>query len=337
MNLKDAYTVLEVNPEFEIEKVKEVYHKLLLKHHPDKGGDADVFCKIIEAYKTIETFSNKQSDSEQPSSIDVFKSFLKTHLQKKLFKDYKTLYLTLEEMYTGKTIKINMTKLVDCDHCSKTYCGSCSGSGKVKHEILLFGIKQTMHRECGICEGLGYRRECVVCKDGYVENHHLYTLKIKRGCQIDDKYGIDDNATIFVIKQYNHPRFKRCNNDLILYKNISLYDAIACKKIKCRHLNGRIYSFTNTDTIQSDVIYHLESLGMPLKGLKTYGNLYIKFDIILPSKCNITVDESAILKKLFDITNGRDDDYTDCTNINLKQSTEHLMDKNLLRFIRVSG
>ena len=344
MNVKDAYKILGATSSDSHSTIRDKYHKLVLKHHPDKGGCADIFCNINEAYKVIEKQENTHashntscSQEKKESTVDIFKSFLKTHLQNKLFKDYKNLYLTLEEMYTGKVIKINMTKYIDCEHCNKQYCSTCSGTGKIKHEIILLSIKQYLYVECDKCDGFGYNRICNICEDGYVEQHNVYTLKIKRGCQIDDKYSIDNNATIFVIKQYKHPRFHRCENDLILHKSISLYDAVACKKIKCKHLNGKVYTFSNKDTIQSDVIYQLDALGMPLKNSKSYGNLYIKFDIILPSRCELTYDESKIIKKLFDITN-HDDDFSNCTdNIELKKSNEDYLDKNLLRFIRVSS
>lgn len=339
MNAKEAYKVLGVNSDTSFEKIKEKYHKLLLKHHPDKGGNSEIFCKINEAFKVIQNKperTSKPDSDDSMSTIDIFKSFLKTHIQSKFFKEYKDLYLTLEEMYTGKIIKINMTKYIDCEKCIKSMCQYCSGAGKIKHSILILGMKQYIYTECESCDGFGYTRTCNLCNDGYIESMQVHTLKIKRGCQLDDKYSIDNGATIFVIKQYKHPRFKRCDNDLVLHKSISLYDAISCKRIKCKHLNGRVYSFSNQNTIQSEIIYQLDHLGMPIKNSKSFGNLYVKFDIILPTQCTLTSDEDKIMKRLFNIAQC-DEDFSQCTNIDLKMSNENVLDKNLVRFIRVSG
>jgi len=41
------------NPSLSADDVKNLYHDLLKKHHPDKGGDAEVFLRITEAYNVV--------------------------------------------------------------------------------------------------------------------------------------------------------------------------------------------------------------------------------------------------------------------------------------------
>lgn len=340
MNLNEAYNILNSNKESSLEDIKDIYRQLILINHPDKGGKSEIFCKINEAYKIV--INNKEKCKiEKPSiknesTINIFKSFLKTHIQDKLFKDYKDLYLTLEEMYNGKTILINMVEYIDCTKCIKNLCTSCNGYGKIKHNLVILGIKQFIYKECNNCKGFGYLRNCNFCEEGYCEKEKQYTLKIKKGCSIDDQYKLDNNLTIFIIKQYNHPRFIRNDNDLILHKSISLYEAITCRKIKCKHLNRKIYCFYTNKIIQADTIYQLDNLGMPLKKQNNiFGHLYIKFDIILPIQCSLTSEESLFLKKIFDITNSKPEDYSNCIDLNMKFSLENNLDPNLLRLIRI--
>ena len=49
----DSYEILQIEPPLEYEKVRRAYRKLSLQFHPDKGGDADKFIKIKEAYDDL--------------------------------------------------------------------------------------------------------------------------------------------------------------------------------------------------------------------------------------------------------------------------------------------
>jgi DnaJ family protein A protein 2 len=51
MNLESAKEILELDSNFTPEQVKQNYHRLSLKHHPDKGGDTNDFIKITQAYE----------------------------------------------------------------------------------------------------------------------------------------------------------------------------------------------------------------------------------------------------------------------------------------------
>lgn len=53
---EDYYNLLGVSKSSSDKDIKKAYKKLVVKHHPDKGGDADEFKKIQEAYEV--TFKN---------------------------------------------------------------------------------------------------------------------------------------------------------------------------------------------------------------------------------------------------------------------------------------
>lgn len=50
---KNECDILQIEPPLEETKIKKSYHKLALKHHPDKKGDPDMFIKIKSAYDTL--------------------------------------------------------------------------------------------------------------------------------------------------------------------------------------------------------------------------------------------------------------------------------------------
>jgi DnaJ-class molecular chaperone len=59
----DYYKILEVNKQSSLEEIKKSYKKLAIKYHPDKGGNAEQFKKISEAYQVL-------SDPEKRKNYD---------------------------------------------------------------------------------------------------------------------------------------------------------------------------------------------------------------------------------------------------------------------------
>lgn len=65
----DYYQTLGVDRTTPPNEIKQAYRKLASKHHPDKGGDADQFKKIQEAYETLSDPQKKHAyDNPQPQN-----------------------------------------------------------------------------------------------------------------------------------------------------------------------------------------------------------------------------------------------------------------------------
>jgi len=81
----DLYGLLEiVEKDFNMDILKKQYHKMCLKHHPDKGGDENHFKLIQEAYETL-------SDDKKRAMYDRYKRF-------SFLKDYNFTDEELQEM-----------------------------------------------------------------------------------------------------------------------------------------------------------------------------------------------------------------------------------------------
>ena len=59
----DYYKILNVSKNATNDEIKRQYKKLALKHHPDRGGDSEMFKKVSEAYQIL-------SDPEKKSEYD---------------------------------------------------------------------------------------------------------------------------------------------------------------------------------------------------------------------------------------------------------------------------
>jgi DnaJ-class molecular chaperone len=99
--MRSPYEVLGVSPQTPEEGIKKAYHKLAMKHHPDKGGDPETFKEINDAYEKTQ----KPSSAETPfNNHDIFSQFFKGFQQMRHVVDVP---MTLEEMFMGKKFKVN--------------------------------------------------------------------------------------------------------------------------------------------------------------------------------------------------------------------------------------
>jgi len=56
----DYYSTLGINRNATADEIKKAYRSLAMKHHPDRGGDANKFKEIEEAYRTLSDPQKKQ-------------------------------------------------------------------------------------------------------------------------------------------------------------------------------------------------------------------------------------------------------------------------------------
>lgn len=62
----DHYTTLGISSDATTDEIKKAYRKLAQQHHPDKGGDAEAFQRISEAYSVLsDTDKRFQYDNPQ--------------------------------------------------------------------------------------------------------------------------------------------------------------------------------------------------------------------------------------------------------------------------------
>jgi DnaJ-class molecular chaperone len=62
MNRKKAFDLLGVNSATSPEEIKKAYRRASMKHHPDRGGDAEKFKEIKEAFEFLES-GGKESEN----------------------------------------------------------------------------------------------------------------------------------------------------------------------------------------------------------------------------------------------------------------------------------
>lgn len=157
----DYYKQLGIKESASPEEIKKAYKKLAMKHHPDRGGDPDIFNKITNAYDTLtdpkkkQKYDNKTNHSNFKNfnfSKSNFTGFASTRptgfygLQEKMINANVTVEytITLEQAFQGGThtieymldnelekIQLEIPKFVDKD---QTFHFAHRGENRFSHQ-----------------------------------------------------------------------------------------------------------------------------------------------------------------------------------------------------------
>lgn len=119
--------------------------------------------------------------------------------------------------------------------------------------------------------------------------------------QADEKNGYETGDIIITLCCSEHSEFERENNNLIVEKEISLYEAYNLN-MTMTHLDGREFNITSSPINifgeEIDCYRKIKNYGMPILGSDDeFGDLIIKFKPLLPE--NLTPEQLNMLKELF--------------------------------------
>lgn len=227
-----------------VEELKRVYKKLILKHHPDKGGNSETFNKIQQEYEERLAQFEKINNGP-PVNLEV----------------------TLEEAYTGFTKKIRLKTEMRCRGCSQE-CQMCKGEGQMNFHLGPFSMSQ----QCPMCEGRGgsIPNGCGSCnKTGIVTTTEYHVITGPPGVASGYQSGK------FIIQVKEHNIFERHGQDLVTKIKIPFAHTITGTKFTFNHIKGPIEIDTEPwAPIDPRIPHIIKGEGMP-----PHGDLHIIFDI----------------------------------------------------------
>ena len=106
---------------------------------------------------------------------------------------------------------------------------------------------------------------------------------------------------VLVIDELPHELFQRRGSDLIMKKEITLYEALAGTKFLLNHLDGHKVLVTSAPgaVIAPEAVMEVVDEGMPVYGTPhVTGVLFVQFDVKFPERLDITDAMKKILKGL---------------------------------------
>jgi DnaJ family protein A protein 2 len=332
------YDVLEVPPTATDADLKKAYRKLALQFHPDKNpGAGDKFKEISHAYEVLSDPQKRevydrfgeaglQGDAGMAGGMspedlfaqffggsDIFSSMFGGGVggggrrQPRKCDDMPfTLQVGLEDVFRGKTSKLQVTRSVICPKCSGKggsnvrKCSGCDGRG-VRVVIRQMGpLVQQLQQACPECQGEGEvikeRDRCGQCAGKKViKDKHILEVVIEPGTpngheltfagQADQAPGLQPGDIIVTVTEKPHPAFKRQGSDLFCKHTIDLVIALAGGKIAIPFLDGRTLTseIHAGEVIRPDEFRCIAGEGMPqFRRAFTRGDLYVQFDVKFP-------------------------------------------------------
>jgi len=227
-----------------------------MTHHPDRGGNADTFKELNKAYEVLSD-KNKRTLYDEggeealenggaggAGGADIFDLFGfgggRRGGSNRVRKGEDVLFplkVTLEDLYSGTSKKLRLTKNVICSDCrgkggkdgTDAQCGDCKGRGvKMVVRQIGPGMIQQMQAQCGTCKGSGSliseKDKCNKCSgEKTIKEKKTLEIHINKGMKHGEKIifsGEADEApetqpgdVVVVLQLTDHAYFKRdgCN------------------------------------------------------------------------------------------------------------------------------
>ena len=350
---KDYYEVLGVAKEATEDEIKKSYRKLAMKYHPDKNDSPEAeekFKEISEAYAVL-------SDADKRSSYDRFghTGFDSRYSQEDIFRgadfsDFGDIFgdifgnifggsrprgpqrgadlqyelrLTFMEAFTGKTVDIEIPKIVSCDTCSGTgakpgtiakSCPECRGSGMVSRTVQTPFGNMISQSSCSTCRGSGKMIEtpCPNCSGkGKVRSTKKIQVTVPAGADngMRLRFPGDGNAgdagapsgdLYVVIRVAADSYFVREGDNVYASIDLNFVQAALGTDVTIKTLSGDV-TMTVPEGTQSGNVFRLKGKGFPHVNSRSIGDQYVTVNLITPSKLS---DEQRHLLEEFAKSSG---------------------------------
>ena len=301
--LNEAYEVLK-NPE-----TREIYDKYGPEGLKEGAGGDSSFADILSHLFNFD-ISGRGGPASRPRTRDI----------------RKEIPATLEELYNGAEKKIKVDRHVICPVCKGSgckegkkpeECQTCKGKGQVLavQNVPGMGRVQTV-ATCPDCHGAGQKIKeedrCEKCGgDTIIQETKEFDVHIERGMKTgsrivfqgesDEVPDADPGDLVIIISEEPHPVFKRRNDDLLLEKDINLYEALYGAKFIVDTLDDRqlLVETKPGEVLTPGIVKSIEREGMPTQA-NPYerGKLFIQFNVKFPKADQLNDELKQSLVKI---------------------------------------
>jgi len=307
---KDYYKILGVSNDSDGDVIKKAFRKLSMKHHPDRGGDEDVFKEVNEAYQILGDVEKRRVYNMQRNSpfaglrgmggmpgmpgmpgMQGMQGMDAMGMQDDILRmffggegggmPFNMGGARMHVFHNGRPVNFNQmskpTPIVKTINITLKQAFS--------------GMDYPLELERWVQEGgvkkVEKERIYVNIKAG-IDNNEIIIIR-NRGNAINEN--LKGDIKIFV-KIKNESAFQRNGLDLIYRQNITLKEALTGFTFELKHLSGKTYVINNSDgkIIQPGYQKIIPHMGMsrekqhPAPPQK--GKLVILFNIAFPQTIN---------------------------------------------------
>ncbi|EPY22704.1 DnaJ like protein subfamily A member 2 [Strigomonas culicis] len=332
----EFYELLHVAVEADEAEIKRSYRRLALRYHPDKNpGDdeaAEMFKKVSHAYETLSdpekrTVYDKYGKAGLDGSggeagfhdaSDIFSMFFGGHRPRGEPKPKDLVHelpLTLEEMFSGKTVKLSVLRNRLCHTCGgnglkagaqKSTCRGCQGHGvQIRMQQIFPGFVQQAQVRCQDCGGEGTSvRPSDVCRTCagkcVVQDQKQLDAVVAPGAAKNEVLLFEGEGNqvpgvrlsgdiMIVLEEKPHPVYRRIGRHLLVHHALGLKEALCGFHFALQSLDGRLLDVTGSpgQVIDPEAAWELRGEGMPSKDAPR-GSIYIIFKVNWPTTLTAT-------------------------------------------------
>lgn len=224
--------------------------------------------------------------------------------------------VTLDDVFRGKRLEIDVKKNVDCNTCNGSgctpgthpeTCPGCRGQGQVRITRNMGFSTFVTVQPCSKCHGEGkfISKPCSACKGtGKTRGTKHLTFDLPAGIDNGD-YAITGEGEsiqhgpsgdlIIRVRVLPHQHFKRDGADIFYDAKISIVDACLGKTIEVPTLE-KPEKLKVEEGTQPNTIAKLKGKGLPHMNSRGRGDQYVRLVIDIPSKLN--KQQKELLEKL---------------------------------------
>jgi molecular chaperone DnaJ len=329
MDKKDYYEVLGLKKDATQDDIKKQYRKLVMVHHPDKGGDEVIFKEIAEAYEVLsdtdkknnyDKYGHNKPNNNYDPMADFFRrsgfgSSQNTNQVRKGPNMFLSIKITLEEIFTGSKNKFKYSRKESCNTCSgvggedKKSCAGCGGQG-VRSTAIDTPFGRIINSvTCNVCYGTGstYMIECNTCKGEGVNT-------VEELIEIDVPAGINDGAQLLMygkghaaknstsgdliinVYETTHSVFVRNGNDLKMVLNLTYPQLVLGDKVEISTIEGKLIRIEIPQLTKVGKILRIQSKGMSILNSSGRGDMLLEINLLMPD--SISDEEKELIEKL---------------------------------------
>lgn len=313
----DLYKILNIKKSASQEDIKKAFRKASLKHHPDRGGNAEEFKKANRAYEILsDPIKKREYDYKKNSNFfgnnntNIFNTENDRDMGDSIPEFFKM-------FFGGMPMGMNEDVFNNIEQNS-TFFGNIpnipniriykNGRPVFKTKMKPADITKTIKIDLKLAyNGVNYPIEI----ERFIVENNIKKVE-KETIYVDIPKGVDTNEIIKIegrgnvghdgtkgdVKIYimveNNTNIKRHGLDLVYHKNITLKEALTGFMFELNHLNGKTYQINNSSIISPGFKSVINNMGM-VRGERR-GNMIIEFKIEFPK--NLSDEQKKSLKNI---------------------------------------